>query len=334
MKNIIYVLASFLLLACDPGEVPKSPNLGFVDMQLNNMERNGDQMEYSIKVRPKDTIDLSFEIRVKYQYETVRLDSIVAVPEYDQNYTGHQDVINLFNDKLSFTLIPELAIGNQNSIEELRIIMPDFDLDSDVYNHIGLRWVFTLYGSHTEQITNDDEPIEPSSAEVGIEIENSYTNYKFRLYNNYVGKDPNDSTGVGYNPITREYIHDLCALYSSSETECSIGQALLINLTYDENFNMEGKVFIPAFGFGQNITNLYEFILSEGNSFNWERLHLLESYDRYITSSRHIVDVEIGLEIFILRSSNEVALRVTDIVEGGLESYVEFEVAINNADFK
>jgi len=373
IKNIIpiiFILISFI--SCNRYEWVPTSTGGITTVRLVEVKRNGvifPDTVSDVSINKNDTIDFTVEIELDFNYDDVKLDSIQAYMETDiaieELPQSKVDSLNTQAGNFSISEQINSEPGNQKIYRTYRFInkvaRPNlYGPDLRIYENICLNIKLNAYASPDEGYEKyPDTDIEDFHSEgenvVRLELNNKYRISTFRLYNNYVGKDPEDSTGVGYDINKDDYCHLLSALYCYYDGDfCGDSGACartLINLTYDTIYNISNEIFIPAFGINHYIRKR----ISDGfisfspiniahntdgervNFFNWNRGHKLDRKDGLNqTRVLEVLDIKIGEDYFLNFNSSSSGIirsyiRVKDIVEDGLDSYVEFDLAINKS---
>jgi hypothetical protein len=368
-KNVILII--FLLMSivgCNRYEWIPTSGGGITWARLAEVKRNGVILEdtlTSFNIKKNDTIEFTVEFELDYVYDDVKLDSIRGYIETDLRFeeVSQSKMDSLDTQAEDFTFSEEINSepGNQKIYRTFRFInrvaRPNiYKVNSPMATKINLLVQIKTYASPDEGFekypdTNLEE-YHQESVILGLQLNNQYKVSTFRLYNNYVGKDPEDSTGVGFDVNEREYCHDLTSLYCYYDQDLDCGASCdrtLINLTYDTLYNTSNKEFIPAFGVDHSIRSKVKsgftsapIIFAEDNEgelikfFDWERGHGLDrKYGATSTEVLEILEPEIGREYRLSFSNSsgitKAYIRIKDIVEDGLNSYVEFDLAINKS---
>jgi hypothetical protein len=372
MKKILALcIAVFLvIIGCNRNDEPTS-NSGSMNIDLVETKRNGiafpDTLR-SFNINKNDTIEFTVAIQLDYLYEDVRLDSISGYIEMDltgqAEFQAKEDSLVSQAESFAFSEHVNSEVGNQkiyrtyqfiNTVDRVSVY-DDFSGRSRYDLNVNLN----VYASPDEGLGKypaDDisnYQMEDAYPILNLELDNKYRVTTFRLYNNYVGKDPNDSTGVGFDINDGEYCHDLAALYCYYENEINCVRSCdrtLVNLTYDTLYNTSNAIFIPAFGVNHlarsnvmgELTSapIIAYINADGairELFNWERGHRSnKSYDYFSQTEKEVLEVlepEVGQNYYLSFSSpisgvTSAFIRVKDIVENGLNSYVEFDLAVD-----
>lgn len=341
------------IAGCTGGGDPlPEPNSAYMEVEVIEVKRNGiaqditEQTEvFDLFLLPNDTIDISLQFNLRSFYENMQLDSIhwtININDPDNDDSNFSVMKNQLGE--TFTLHEAIADepGNKELIKTYRFINTSPRLQSTETELVRSFLKYEVFASANPLLpegTNTD-PVISAYGYINLFSENDYINYQFRLYNNYVGKDPNDSTGVGFNPFKRTYCHELAELYYLYEDmpRDGCGSFTLVNLTYDTLYNTEQKIFIPSFGIGHTYRERNGG-LYQGTSplIDWERFHRISRSDwENVNDMNGVVteDIKIGNEYKVdsYDRRNYYYLRIIDIVEDDINSYVEFDVYINKAE--
>jgi hypothetical protein len=354
------------IVGCNRYEWIPTSGGGITWVRLAEVKRNGiifPDTVSSFNINKNDTIEFTVEIELDYIYDDVQLDSISG---YIEIYTSEvpemqakMDSLNGQSDDFAFSEHVNSQSGNQKIYRTYQVInkvdRPNIYGVDPANPYISLNIRINTYSSPDEGFEKyPDTDIEEFHIEshsfLSLQLNNQYKLTTFRLYNNYIGKDPNDSTGVGYEINKGEYCHDISALYCyyDDKINCSGScDRTLINLTYDTLYNTSNTDFTPAFGLShlmrRKFANGFSSVISfahniDGervNYFNWEREHKLDrKYGLTTTETLEVIDPKVGEDYFLDFTSNvsgivKAYIRIKDIVEDGMNSYVEFDLAVD-----
>jgi len=360
MRGFLPLIISVLLLgACtedDPttigGNVSiKDPKLIRNQLDMQHFNEIGPE---SVSLQSTDTVTLTYSIDVDLNHSTGRIDSIeyriapgYIIANYDR--LSSTESLDEVLKALTKTSYPDLPIGNHTHEIKQSFFIPNNSIKKSLKGDF-TNWLneVIIHFSVTEEYDFVDG-IFVESLRWNAQIQPERKTKNFRIYNNYVGKNFNDSTGVGFSISENEFVHDPCHLFKVDEAGNSCGaqiQDVLVNLTYNAEINVDGKIFIPHIGFSQYTlthndrqntdTYLSKFrVYRDGIFFDWDRLEFVRDQS-YLDESElryEYIEPQIDKTYTITHPSNKYSkqyFRVVKIVDDGEESYVEFERVITD----
>jgi hypothetical protein len=348
MKNTaLNLLLTFIVFisACEPEVYTRGAGGDFLtnikDFKVNGVAPDSSYYEpytndyyYHTYIQPGDTVSFTFELLIEPPNgEATTLDSLIfevqgcfASTEIEEQFTSYENVV----------------ATHEKFIKEFQFVI-DYD-PCEFYRNHDVDFTITYSADLEYRLDVDGDKREESYSKrsdktymTSLLVPN-YQIDTFRLYNNYTGKSFEDSTGVGYDFVNQQYVSDLEYLYCFYEEDVSCPSVFkkhaLINLTYDNIYNPDGKIFIPAFSLGHPIRR--KNVETNGASYQVVKTHqpmynLVENHPSlYIDESNYenmgvdlvVKEPQIG-DWYSMYTGNSY-LQIIDIKEAGQDSYIEF----------
>ncbi len=328
--NRITILSLFLLFlsSCKTEETIQN-NLQASFPEGVKLFLNGENYEVS-NILPGDTLSIEFLLEAncndKATLETVTfsLNEISGVPNLDINEEVRK-VINVIERE---DVINETFDKRFSKLMKYEIVIPVFN--NDFINGYTFDLNITAnFSDNTNEslIVNGVDLKGKITQKETISINSGGLSFKFKLYNNYVGKSLDDPKGLGFNIFEQKYTNIACEL----DTSCTYGlyKSTLLSLTYNAEVNQNAELFTSSFGHLDQSIVSFEKI----SEYNWERNFIYPSSE--VINVGNVVSNPIEGDVYRLRYNSNLdayigMVRVISIYEDEKEGFVEFEVYINN----
>ncbi|WKK77518.2 hypothetical protein QYS49_10430 [Marivirga salinae] len=293
---------------------------------------NGEEFD-DLYLLPGDTFEIKFLLEANCAIEATLENVSISVEEvYPED---NLQIGNILRALKIHEYYGETFEKNFSREMSYKIIIPEFDVNVEYRNYIRL---------HYKVSAKFDDESDEFSTQNGVDIKglvydqqiirinSKGLNYSFKLYNNYVGKPLDDSSGLGFNIFTRKYTNQVCELDGSCENLNRGNRSTMLSLTYLPEMNQGTSLFTPSFGYLNDEKVSYKKV----NGYNWERKFL--SNDSEVVDMGNIVENPLIGDIYrvayyeIDGSIYHGYIKVVDILEQEVGGYIEFDVYIENEE--